>query len=102
MWTFCDDTQKREFHVPLDLLRVADLRSSTKTTQLTSGIGARTRSRCAVDVIGDGSADQQASCYYEVAGTKARKTMSYRCRPGLALTAATHLLCRARHPLRAH
>ena len=83
MWTFCDDTQKREFHVPLDLLRVADLRSSIKTTQLTSGIGARTRSRCAVDVIGDGSADQQASCYYEVVGAKARNTLSHRCRLGL-------------------
>jgi hypothetical protein len=32
--------------------------------------GARTRSRCQVDVIGDGPAGQQASCYYEVVGTE--------------------------------
>jgi hypothetical protein len=54
--------------VPFDLLRVGDLSNSMKTTQLTSGIGARTRSRFAVDVIGDGPAGQQASCYYEVVG----------------------------------
>jgi len=83
LWTFCDDTHKREFYVPVDLLRVGDLSNSIKTTQLTSGIGARTRSRCAVDVIGDGSAGQQASCYYEVVGNKARKAISHRCRLGL-------------------
>jgi hypothetical protein len=33
LWTFCDDsTQKREFHVPFDLLRVGDLSNSTNTT----------------------------------------------------------------------
>jgi hypothetical protein len=100
MWTFCDDTQKREFHVPLDLFRVADLRSSIKTTQLMSGIGARTRSRCAVDVIGDGCADQQASCYYE-AWWALRQGRPFLIAAGSALTAATHLRCRARHPLKA-
>jgi hypothetical protein len=83
LWTFCDDTQKRGFYVPFDLLRVGDLSNSIKTTQLTSGIGARSRSRCAVDVIGGGSAGQQASCYYEVVGNKARKAISHRCRLGL-------------------
>jgi hypothetical protein len=62
LWTFCDDTQKREFYVPFDLLRVGDLSNSMNTTQLTSGIGARTRSRCAVDVIGGGSAGQLLLC----------------------------------------
>jgi hypothetical protein len=51
LWaTFCDDTQKRGFYVPFDLLRVGDPSNSMKTTQVTSGTGARTRSRCAVDV----------------------------------------------------
>jgi hypothetical protein len=75
-WTFCDDTQKRGPYVPSDLLRVGDLSNNMKTTQLTSGIGARTRSRCAVDVIGGGSAGEQASCYYEVVDNKARKAIS--------------------------
>ena len=69
--------------MPSDLLRVGDLRNYLKTTELTSGNGARTRSRCAVDVIGDGSAGQQASCYYEVVGNKARKAISQQCRLGL-------------------
>ena len=70
--------------MPFDLLRVGDLSNSTNTTQLTSGIGARTRTRCAVDVIGGGSAgQQQASCYYEVVGNKARNAISHRCRLGL-------------------
>jgi hypothetical protein len=71
--------------VPSDLLRVGDLSNNTKTTQLTltSGIGARICSRCAVDVIGGGSAGEQASCYYEVVGNKARKATSQRCRPDL-------------------
>jgi hypothetical protein len=69
--------------VPSDFLRVGDLSTNTKTTQLTSGIGARIRSRCAVDVIGGGSAGEQASCYYEVVGNKARKATSQRCRPDL-------------------
>jgi hypothetical protein len=56
----------REFYVPAGLLRVEDLSSSMKTTHIERSIGARTRSRCAVDVTGDGSADAQPSCYYEV------------------------------------
>ena len=35
--------------------------SSMKTTHMERSIGARTRSRCAVDVTGDGSADDQPS-----------------------------------------
>jgi hypothetical protein len=35
LWTFCDDTQKRGFYVPFDLLRVGDMRNTTKTTHLT-------------------------------------------------------------------
>jgi hypothetical protein len=34
-------------------------------------------------VIGGGSAGEQASCYYEVVGNKARKSISYRRRSGL-------------------
>ena len=50
MWTFCDDVQKREFHVPDGLLRVEDLSSSMKTIDnniddIERSIGARTRSR---------------------------------------------------------
>jgi hypothetical protein len=33
--------------------------------------------------IGDGSAGQQASCYYEVVGNKARKAISQQYRLGL-------------------
>jgi hypothetical protein len=40
------------------------------------------RSRCAVDVTGDGPADAQPSCYYEVRG-KSRKEISHLCRLGL-------------------
>jgi hypothetical protein len=76
-------TEARVLRAFFDLLRVGDLSNSMKTTQLTSGIGARTRSRCAVDVIGGGSAGQQASCYYEVVGNRARKAISHRCRLGL-------------------
>ena len=88
--------------VPFDLLRVGDLSNSMKTTQLTSGIGAQTRTRFAVDAIGDGPAGQQASCYYEVVG-KTRQE-----RPHLAplqavgslgldyYTTSTHLLRRPR------
>ena len=83
MWTFCDDVQKREFYVPAGLLRVEDLSSSMKTTHMERSIGARTRSRCAVDVTGDGSADDQPSCYYEVRAGTSRKEISHLCRLGL-------------------
>jgi hypothetical protein len=47
-------------------------------------IDARTRSRCAVDVTGDGSADAQPSCYYEVRGTSRSRTSRISlCRLGL-------------------
>ena len=62
--------------------QVISLLSSMKTTHIERSIGARTRSRCAVDVTGDGSADAQPSCYYEVRG-KSRKEISHLCRLGL-------------------
>ena len=57
--------------------------SSMKTTHMERSIGARTRSRCAVDVTGDGSADDQPSCYYEVRAGTSRKEISHLCRLGL-------------------
>jgi hypothetical protein len=65
MWTFCNEVQTPEFYVPAGLLRVTDLSSSMTTTHVERSIGARTRSRCAVDVAGDGSADAQEVRFQE-------------------------------------
>ena len=57
--------------------QVISLLSSMKTTHIERSIGARTRSRCAVDVTGDGSADDQPSCYYEVRGTSGKEILHF-------------------------